>query len=157
MGEGCTFVVRGKADAAALHDEFEHFCRSKGLCVYDFERQELDEFPPEADIWAVGLCENQPLGDLLFIYPDGLPINGHPPMLPLVQRLQYIQEACGRLLQHTDRLELFLSNDHMCESDVEPQWIEPDHIASALAQAYANAPTWAPVPDVHFVIKAASA
>ncbi len=89
----------------------------------------------------------------VFMEFDDYAINGIKPSAPLAERLLILQNVICISMRYSDKVEIFLEDNHPILNEYETFYISPTMVAKTLEEAYEKEPLWSPyVPDIHLII-----
>lgn len=157
MSCGCMYILRGAKDLEELHSKL--ICAATasgyGLCFKPVNNLLLeDSVDLNMNDFAFEVCDSFSGNDasLLLSY-DGYSINGVQASLPLVERLEILQDVALACVPHAETIEIYLGEDTPFLPDYSDYRLACTDIADVLYKEYQMDSNIAFMPCVHLIVE----
>lgn len=153
----CFIIVRSVSDKCLLMDALFQYVHAEGRGIHFNPKDAFCEMPylsvNAADILFELYDTEDDDGFGVFMEFDDYAINGIKPSAPLTERLLILQNAICISMRYSNKVEVFLEDNHPTLDEYEMYYISPTMVAETLKEAYEKEPLWSPyVPDVHLIV-----
>ena len=157
MSSMCMYVLRNTKEQEDLKRKLVFLAKSKECGIW-FEPVNnlllLQMVKLNPCDFAFEVCDNfgSNVAELLLSY-EGILVDGELAPLPLFQRLQILQDVAATCVPHTDKLEIFLSDDDPYLPDYSDYKLVCEEIADTLYEEYQKEENSPFLPCVHLTIE----